>query len=216
VVADSEAAAAMAARLYRRRCDRVIHHGIGSTAEEGAPPHRRDLLYLGRLEPRKGIDRLLRAWPAIHARHPTRRLHLVGDDPWGIAGAVSLPGIHHHGRLDEAGLLQLKASCLIQVVPSRYESFGLVVLEAWRDGLAVVASDGGALPEVIGDAGVLVAGGRPDRLARAIVALLGNPRQCAELARLARLGRQRLERHFTADRFVEASLAAYRACRRRR
>jgi glycosyltransferase involved in cell wall biosynthesis len=85
------------------------------------------------------------------------------------------------------------AQATLAVVPSVYEGFGLPAGEAMACGVPVVSSDGGALPEVVGDAGVLVPARDSEALAAAIASLLDNPQQRAELG--AR-GRERIEQKF--------------------
>jgi glycosyltransferase involved in cell wall biosynthesis len=206
VIADSAAMADLGRRVYRRASDAVIPHAWdGPIAAE--PSAGRDVLFVGRLEPRKGIDLLLAAWNGIRRRHPGRTLHLVGRDPSGFgARMLARHGVDQviaHGQLTDGALAALRPRCGIQVVPSRFESFGLVVLEAWAAGLAVVASAAGALPEVVGDAGIVTPG---TALAAALDRLLGDP---ARRDALVWAGRRRLLDRHAPRRFAEATLAAY-------
>ena len=204
VVADSTIAASMCHAVYGRACDSVVHHGIDPEPSTHPDADAQDLLYLGRLESRKGIDRLLQAWPAVVAADPTRRLHIVGADPAGLATVNSAASITFHGKVSDAEVQAIKRRCLVQVIPSRFESFGLVVLEAWRDGLAIVATAGGALPEVIADAGLVVH--YDTQLAATISALLADPTQ---MQQLATRGRERLITDFSVDAFLTKTLSEY-------
>jgi glycosyltransferase involved in cell wall biosynthesis len=102
-------------------------------------------VFVGRLAPEKGLDRLIAAWPAVRARHPAARLTLVGEGParpalaeqiarLGLTGAVALPG----AVADPAGWL--RAADLF-VLPSREEGMSVALLEAMALGMPLVASD---------------------------------------------------------------------------
>jgi glycosyltransferase involved in cell wall biosynthesis len=158
VISDSRAMAEVGAQLYARKADVIVPHAFATPSSVKIPEFG-DLLFVGRLEARKGLDVLLEAWAKVIVQVPDRRLHLVGADPSGYGAALlgrGCPGVVWHGQLTDQDLCSLRATCAIQVVPSRFESFGIVVLEAWAAGLAVIASDRGALPEVVGDGGLCV------------------------------------------------------------
>jgi glycosyltransferase involved in cell wall biosynthesis len=93
------------------------------------------------------------------------------------------------------------------VVPSVYEGFGLPAGEAMACGVPVIATTGGALPEVVGDAGVLVPPRDTPALAAAIEDLLDHP---AKAVALGQRGYQRVQTHFTWQRAAEKTVAAYR------
>jgi glycosyltransferase involved in cell wall biosynthesis len=90
-------------------------------------------------------------------------------------------------------MVQYYAEAAIAIVPSVYEGFGLPAGEAMACGVPVVSTDGGALPEVVGDAGVIVPVKNVDALVEAIDTLLQDPKARAELG--AR-GKQRIEENF--------------------
>jgi glycosyltransferase involved in cell wall biosynthesis len=93
------------------------------------------------------------------------------------------------------------------VVPSVYEGFGLPVGEAMACGVPVISTTGGALPEVVGDAGILVPPADSSALAGAIRELLANPVKAKDLG-LA--GYRRVQEHFTWGRAAEKTADAYR------
>src|SRR5262249_33699930 len=133
------------------------------------------LLFVGRLESRKGIDVLLDAIPDVLAQFPDAVLDIVGDDtipkPDGTTSkheflkrdlaALVRARITFHGRVEEHELREFYRDCDIFVAPSRYESFGLVFLEALMFGKPVIGCDAGGGPEVVtdGETGYLVAPG---------------------------------------------------------
>jgi len=141
------------------------------------------LLYVGRIEPLKGIDRLIRA-VAFLPRNRRLRLVIIGGDEssqteiqilrklsaeLGIAGAVTFLGLVKHEQLP--GYYSLADIC---VVPSYYESFGLVALESLACGTPVVATDVGDLKNIIipGETGYVVDSNTPRQLAEKMALLL--------------------------------------------
>ena len=162
-----------AAAEYAQRgtgCEpRVIPNGIDYDELAGLEPRRSGnrVLFIGRDEPRKGLD-VLRA---AHARLPGVELALVGPD----------------GRVPQEQLLDELARADILVAPSlKGESFGLVLAEAMAAGVPVVASDIPGYRDVVGDAGVLVPPGDPAALARAISGLLADDDRRLELGAAGR------------------------------
>jgi glycosyltransferase involved in cell wall biosynthesis len=133
------------------------------------------ILFFGTLEPRKNIGALIEAYERVSRRRPFPRLVLAGKAteaarPWldRIEGGPLRDRIHCRGYIEPSERQQLYAGALCLVQPSFDEGFGLPVLEAMTVGVPVVAANRGALPEVLGDAGLLVDGEDPDELASAI------------------------------------------------
>lgn len=215
--------------------DRVakIYHGVPSVG----PPktvqvrpseagHPLEVLFVGRLEARKGIETLLSAVPRVAAEVRDVRFTVVGDDsvasPRGAtyreefisswAGGEFGSLVTFEGVLDDAELAQRYRRADVAVVPSLFESFGLVALEAMRVGTPVVASDTSALREVIGSdgAGVLVPPADPQLLSDAVVQLLRDPHR---RARIGRAGYERFLARFTDDRMIDELEAFYERLR---
>ena len=115
--------------------------------------------------------------------------------------------IHFTGRIDHDEFVRQYARATVAVVPSVYEGFGLPVGEAMACGVPVISTTGGALPEVVGDAGILVPPADHRALARAMREVLGNPKLAGDLG-LA--GYQRVQKHFTWSKAAEKTVAAYR------
>jgi glycosyltransferase involved in cell wall biosynthesis len=128
----------------------------------------------------KGLVPLLQAVAKVAVERPVE-LVLVGRLRRGSAGAAAIDelGLHDVVRVvsdvPEAELVALLGSAQVAVVPSLYEGFGLPAIEAMACATPLVASAAGALPEVVGDAGVLVPPGDPEALAAALGALLDDP-----------------------------------------
>ena len=111
------------------------------------------------------------------------------------------------GRIDNGDFVRQYAKSSIAVVPSMYEGFGIPVGEAMACGLPVISTTGGALPEVVGDAGILVPPGDAEALAKAITELLDNPERAK---RLGQEGYQRVHNLFTWKRAAEKTVEVYK------
>jgi glycosyltransferase involved in cell wall biosynthesis len=185
----------------------VIPPGTDLVGGAVAPPTARAALglseaqtigYLGRLAAYKGIDTLLEAVPPLWADHPTLTV-LVAGSPAGYDGVrTAIASGWGDGRLvlresfaadDHARLLE---ACDVVVLPSRDESFGLVIAEAWAAGRPVVAGDIGVVRSMVRDGvdAVLVPVGDASALAAAVDSLLRDP---ARRRSLAEAGRARVE-----------------------
>jgi glycosyltransferase involved in cell wall biosynthesis len=163
--------------------------------------------FVGRIEPRKGPLDLTRAAPAIHAGAPGARIVLIGDDPYDSAPEYAAQvrgagGVEHVPWVADGAAVMRHLDVL--VAPSRQEPFGTVLAEAMAAGTPVVATRVGGLAEVVADGvtGRLVAPGRPDELAAAVLEVLGRR---AEMGAAARERAQRFGADAYADR-VEAIL----------
>ncbi len=211
VIADSAAVARLAVGCYGREADLVIPHPFPASRQPPQPALGQGVLCVGRLEHRKGTDLLLAAWRLVHQAHPDWTLHLVGADRTGYGTlcleALGGAGVIAHGPLPADELARIARLCPVAVMPSRWESFGLAILEAWERGQAVVASDAGGLPEVVGEAGLVVPCGDVCALAAALARLIGSQ---AERRRLAEAGQSRLRAGFDPARCAAATLGAYR------
>lgn len=151
------------------------------------------ILYPAITYPHKNHGTLLEAFAVVARRHPDALLVLTGGaggsegevtdriDALGLAARVRRPG--RVPAADVAGLYDLAT---IAAVPSRYEGFGLPAVEAMVHGTALVAANAAALPEVVGDAGVLVGADDASAWAEVLMGLLEDPARRAELATAGR------------------------------
>lgn len=148
------------------------------------------IIYPAVSHPHKNHRVLLDALPALIGSHPDVLMVFTGG-----RGRCSAPldaamreldpnghNVRHLGRVEAATLAELTARADVMAFPSRYEGFGLPVLEAMHRGTPVVAANTTAVPEVLGDAGVLVDPGDPGAWAAALGALIDDPTRRAELA----------------------------------
>jgi glycosyltransferase involved in cell wall biosynthesis len=111
------------------------------------------------------------------------------------------------GRIDNEAFVQQYARASLAIVPSVYEGFGFPAGEAMACGLPVVSTTGGALPEVVGDAGILVPPANSRELVNAITQLFKNPEQAEKMGRA---GFNRVHNCFNWKRAAEMTVAAYR------
>jgi glycosyltransferase involved in cell wall biosynthesis len=160
---------------------------LGQRLGFDADPSRPYGLFVGTLEPRKNIPLLLEAF-AVLRRTVDAQLLIVGargwlDEPIFAAHARSSVGdaARFVGALGEEDLAVLYSHAGVFVLPSLYEGFGLLVLEAMACGAPVVCSNAGPLPEVAGDAAILLKPEDPTAWAVAMRNVLTTPRIAAEL-----------------------------------
>lgn len=155
----------------------------------------RIVLFVGRLERRKGVDVLLRAANQFLRCAEDLILVLAGRDVENFAGMIKefidpeiRDRVYFLGEVADATKDKLLAKAYCLVFPSRYESFGLVPLEAFVHGLPVIGSHAGAIPEVIRDGvdGILVDVDDAASLAKAVERLTFSPELHASLAHGAR------------------------------
>lgn len=165
---------------------------------DGEPAHERTIMFIGRDFERKGGECLLQAFERVRRELPDATLHVVG-----INRRFGLPGVVVHGQVwDRGRLSELYSNTRAFCLPSLYEPYGLVLLEAMAHGVPCVGTTVQAMPEILdhGRAGMLVDPGDPVVLADALVELLVDD----ELAgRLGAAGRRFVESELTWDRVVE-------------
>lgn len=181
----------LAIRVTGQAPVRVVGHGT-TTWPEPAPVElpERYVLAIGTVEPRKGIDVLVRAMSA--PGDPP--LLLAGQPGWGrldprrIAEEAGLPSgrVRVLGRLTDAELLTVLRGASVLAAPSLAEGFGLPVLEAMAEGVPVVHSDAPALVEVAGGAGRCVPRGDADALGAALREVLAGDRHTTTLVNAGR------------------------------
>lgn len=214
-----EAADVIRAKGYGGPMAVIPQFGADGDLFQPASPRRQrpfTIGFVGRIVPQKGVEILLRAAARLQGDW---RLRLVGSgsardkmetlvQSLGIRGKVeflgqlpspALPAEYH--RLDALVLPSLTAS-------NWKEQFGRVLVEAMASGVPVIGSDSGAIPGVIGTAGLIVPEGDVDRLTQAMQRLMNQP-QLRET--LARRGRKRFLAHFTHEQIAKATVEVYRA-----
>lgn len=161
-------------------------------------------------QPSKGLDILVEAVAKLGTEHEVD-LTIIGKG--GVTGAVQRTAerfgisVTTPGRLDVLDVVRHLNEAAVAVVPSRYEGFSLPALEAMACEAPLVATSAGALPEVVGDAALLVPPGDAGELAGAIESLLLDPSRAAEFGGR---GRARVLRDFTWTAAARATADVYR------
>ncbi|MFT4394858.1 glycosyltransferase family 4 protein [Gordonia lacunae] len=202
----------------------VIHNGIDIRtwpfAERSRPGGPAELLFAGRLEYEKGVQDLLAALPRIRRSHPGTTLTVAGDGTqrdWlmeqarkhRVSKAVTFVGPVDHGEL-----VTLMHRCDAIVLPSRYEPFGIVALEAAATGAPLIVSTAGGLGEAVRepDTGLTFEPADVAGLAAAVRATLSDPGAAAQRALRARA---RLTAEFSWAEVAERTASVHLAAKRR-
>jgi len=195
-------------RTFKLQGEKTIRHDLGLETEFVVG-------YAGRFVPQKGLDTLIRAV----ARVPGVHLLLLGSGPMeheieilarslGVDDRLTIiSAVHHHcvpDYLNGMDLLVLPS----QTTPQWKEQFGHVLIEAMACGTPVVGSDSGAIPEVIGPAGLTFPEGDHDALAERLAVLKRNP---GKLRAMRQSGLQRVARLYTHQRIAERTARVYRS-----
>lgn len=201
----------------------MCHHGIEipeltRIPDRGSKSIR--ALFVGRLEARKGICQLFDAIPTVLKLHPTTIFEIAGaDSPDGTGTSFTESfrkknsdfvneRVVFHGRLEQSELDALRNQCHFAVLPSLYESFGLVHVEAMAHGMPVVAFDISATREVVEDGvtGILVASRTSSELATAMCRLIAD----SDLRnRMAHQAAQHVREKFAIDGMAQCVEATY-------
>jgi glycogen(starch) synthase len=205
----------------------VIHNGIEprswrvpaevvrATRQRHSPRGEPLILYFGRLEWEKGVHDLLAALPRIRRTHPGTRLVVAGRGRQ-AAPLVSLArklrvlrSVDFVGHLSDRELVACLAAADAAVLPSRYEPFGIVALEAAAAGVPLVSSTTGGLGDVVvdGETGLSFAPGDVDGLAAGVRAVLDDP---AAAERRARRAKARLAADFNWTTIAAQTVESYR------
>ncbi len=199
-----------------------IHYGLDpdSTIRAATPGALRKELGLGdepivaavgRLTEQKGFRYLIEAWERVSAAAPRARLVIAGEGPLREALRAQAASLGESIRFLgwRSDVFNLLADCDVLVVPSLWEGFGLVTLEAMALSKPVIASRVSALPEIVadGETGLLVSPGDSGALVEALTRVLTDP---AQAKALGERGRARLETEFTVKRMARQHAAVYK------
>lgn len=181
----------------------LVHNGIDTEVFKPLPDvERRPLRLMATCSadaPLKGLRYLLRAYAKLLETYPDLELLLISKpNPGGkterlVRSLGIADKVKFVNGISTEDMVHYYAQATIAVVPSVYEGFGLPAGEAMACGVPVVSTDGGALPEVVGDGGVIVPAKNVDAMVEAIDALLQDPQRREELAARAQ---QRIDEHF--------------------
>jgi glycosyltransferase involved in cell wall biosynthesis len=201
----------------------IIPNAIDPDWHTGVEPAHKShdemrVLFLGQFKYRKGFDLLVKAMPAVIKRFPEARFIFPGHSPvhkddllqlldeGGVRGYAQLPGF-----VSEREKAALFLSSEVYVLPTRYEGFGIPLIEAMSAGCPVVSSDIPVINEIIkdGQTGLLFEYNNHEKLAEVLVHILENP---LLRHKLAENGRREAEKYYT-PRVIKQLEALYReAC----
>jgi glycosyltransferase involved in cell wall biosynthesis len=193
---------------------KVVTVGAGANAPElprAIPGRSYDsprFLFVGFTFELKGGEELLHAFRTVRAELPAAELWIVGPEPGDPA-----PGVRWWGKVDrrtpagDAEMKRLHTDATAFVLPSRYDSFPNVFLEAMAYGLPCIGSNAGGIPEMVdhGHTGLIVPRRDADRLAGAMLELAADP---ARARAMGEAGFRRIHERFTWDRVADRMLDA--------
>lgn len=178
------------------------------------------LLFVGRLEKRKGLDELIEALSKILSSNTKITVDLVGLDTHQAPGGISYEEyvskivpqqvrsrVRLHGFVDDNELKDLYRQCDLFIAPSRYESFGIIFLEAMGYGKPVIGTKVGGIPEIINNqVGRVVSPNNPKEIQKAVEEIFSNEKIRKTLGRNAfKHSREK----FDVSSMVENTLACY-------
>ncbi|ANH73565.1 glycosyltransferase Family 4 family protein [Ralstonia insidiosa] len=231
ILANSHAVIQDIEREYGMKISRshtsIVPHGIEDYSEKESLPSKNNgeqkLLFVGRFERRKGIDLLLEVIPTLLRKYKNLKVDLVGENNLPAADQATykdlfvaahkgqadiLDRVNFVGTVSKAELLNAYQNCDIFAAPSRYESFGLILIEAMRFGKAVVGARIGGMQEVVSDGvdGLLFKSEDAADLRQKLDQILGDP----DLRnRLGRAARESFETKFSTEVMCDAVAKVY-------
>ncbi|AFU99987.1 glycosyltransferase family 4 protein [Simiduia agarivorans] len=219
VVTVSEQSRADIAQCFDRASDRIdlIHNGIDTHVFKPDPQAIKKPFSLittaSADQPLKGLRYLLEAMHQLRPHYPDisltviGKLHAGGETEQRLKALSLTDAVEFVSGISTEALVARYNAAEIAVVPSLYEGFGLPAGEAMACGLPLVATDGGAIPEVVGDAALSVPAGDANALAQAISQLIDKP---AWRQMLAEKARARIESTFSWQKVAEQLTHYYR------
>lgn len=202
---------------------RVVYHGVGDHFRPDVPGESilevkkyyristaKYILWVGTLEPRKNLPTLIKAYSQLKSIHSEYTLVLGGGPGWQYQDILNLTlslgnRIQITGYLPQRDLIPLYAGASLFAYPSLYEGFGMPLLEAMASGVPIVASRTSSIPEVVGDAGVLVDPLSISDMGKAIMKLLDDS---SLRSSMQEKGIQRAKQ-FTWERAAQETLQIY-------
>ena len=190
---------------------RIVYQGVDVERFSPSKCEGKRVLFVGRVHERKGIDRVLKAWVKVHKEDEDAKLLVAGRGEFEaqykkMAYDLGLKdSVEFLGHVAEEELPSLYTSSSLFVMPSYYEAFGLVTLEAMAAGLPVLATDTGIAPEAIekGKNGYLI---DDENMADRILEVLASDKMKA----MGRRSRQIVEERFTWDQTAQGTIEVYK------
>jgi glycosyltransferase involved in cell wall biosynthesis len=223
IMADSQGTADCIAETFPQYASKVRVVHLGATAQISPPGftslsqygiNQPYFLFVGTLEPRKNLDKLIQAYALLpKSQRDQLSLVIAGGKGWGDLDLLALlkknqleESVKLLGYVDEQQLAALYTNARFLAMPSIYEGFGLPLVEAMQYGTPVLTSNTGCLAEIAGDAGVLV-----DPLSiESISCGIGRLIQDNDLLKLLKLNAMQRGRHFTWQRCAEETFTVFK------
>jgi glycosyltransferase involved in cell wall biosynthesis len=195
----------------------VVHNGIDAeTFNTNGRSEEGDLKLITTASadvPLKGLKYLLKSLTKLLPDHPNLELTVIGElrdqgETQELIQKLNLENrVQFHSQITQKRIVELYSDATVAVCPSLYEGFGFPAGEAMACEVPLVTTDGGALPEVVGDCAEIVEPGNPNALADGIRTLLDNP---AKRKRLAERARKRITDQFTWEKAAKQTETVYR------
>ena len=195
---------------------RVVHNGINKEffypVHNGPRPENSIIVTNSADTPLKGLRYLLEAVAQIRKKQPVK-LTVIGEPKKNgtikkLVSELNIEDIvHFTGRIRNEEFAGYYSKATIAVVPSLYEGFGLPAAEAMACGVPLISTSGGALPEVVGDAGIIVPPADAGALAREITFLFNHPDQ---RKKMAQAGIERVDAIFNWSKAAGDMVDVYR------
>ena len=193
---------------------KIIPHGIPIPQKFQTPTKCKTkelkILFVGRLERRKGIDVLLKAIPLVLSKFESVVFSIIGSDPNVFSKSFLQNSnlekkVLFRGKVSDGELKRAYQECDIFVAPSYYESFGLIYLEAMSFSKPTIGTTAGGIPDVIVDnhTGRLIEPGDHEALAEVIIQLVNSPEM---RLKLGTNGRKRVEERFSTEAMTESTI----------
>ncbi|MBD2045373.1 glycosyltransferase family 4 protein [Coleofasciculus sp. FACHB-64] len=203
----------LASRYYSGYLSEELAHRMEASSEyDFSKPY---LLFVSTIEPRKNINNLIKAFDLLKQKYKIEhQLVLIGQKGWNyepifreIESSAWRSQIHHLDYLSDEMVAVFYSKADAFVYPSHYEGFGLPVLEAMTLGAPVITSNTSSLPEVAGDAALLIDPDDPASLADAILKVISDSQLRSELIQK---GKERAKL-FSWERTAQETLKAYKS-----
>jgi glycosyltransferase involved in cell wall biosynthesis len=199
------------------RSFQIIPHAININKNPCLPNKKASnnirVLYAGRLEHRKGFDVLVKALPIVFKNTSRVIVDIIGDGNLITSAKKALlpqfsNGVVFHGYQPRALLENYYSECDLFVAPSRYESFGLIYLEAMSFSKPIIACNSGGTPEVVthNETGILVEAGNHQELASAIICLTKDK---ILRKKMGNAGNLRVKSLFSIEKMIESTITQY-------
>lgn len=226
IIAISDSIAQLVSKKYRIDPQKIIVSPLGINCPPIIRPLFRKnsykLLYVGRLEQRKGTQELVEALPEILSQNHKITVDIVGQDCHQAPGNISyfeyfakkVPEkfrnrVKFHGFVSDWDLQEFYRNCDLFIAPSRYESFGLIFLEAMAYGKPVIGTKTGGISEIVADGkvGLLVEVNNPGQIAKSVLKIFASE-QLRE--KLGKQSFKHVREKFTKEQMVESTLKIYK------